>query len=188
VTPRYRASMAKGVLENVEAEAPELVAALPPDIVAEIHQASRADWIPAAALEAVYAAVITADGEARLQAINRVYTRKAMDIPVFGPLVKGATNLFGGGPRGLLRVLPNSWDLVTRDCGTVLVEFPSATEAIVRYSELPAELRTHGFSVSSESSPLGIFDALGVRGEVLGDASKLAAEGLLELRVTWTPK
>jgi hypothetical protein len=180
--------MAKGVLENIEAEAPELVAALPQSVVREIHQASRADWIPADSIESVYAAVMAAGGEARLQAINRVYTRKAMDIPVFGPLVKGATNLFGGGPRGLLRVLPNSWDLMTRDCGKVILEFPSPTEALICYTELPPALRTRGFAVSSASSPLGIFDGLGVSGEVVSDASKLAAEGVLELRVSWVPK
>ena len=187
VSARYRASMAKSLLENIEKQAPDLIEVLPQDVVDEIHKASKADWIPGGRVEALYAAVMAAGGEDRLMEVNRRYTRDAMKVPVFGPLIKGATNLFGGGPRGMMRIMPNSWDLMSRDCGKLTVEFPSDHEALIRYSELAAELRTRGFAVSSAASALGVFDGLGVTGTADIDDSRLASDGLLEILARWTP-
>jgi hypothetical protein len=181
---RYRSSMCKGILEHIEATAPELVPQLPGVIVEQIRGASRADWIPAADLDKIYTAIMIAAGEGGLRKVNRGYTHKAMNMPVFGPLLKGATNLFGGGPKGVLRVMPNSWELVTRECGSMAVEFPAEGQALVRYSNVAPEIRSRSFVVSSSSSPLGVFDGLGFRGSVEADDSKLS-EGVLVLRVRW---
>jgi hypothetical protein len=181
---QYKASMCKSVLESLEQEAPDLIDALPADAVVLIRSASRGDWIPARVLESIYAAVVLRRGELALQQINRRYTRKAMDLAVFGPLVRGAANIFGGGPKALLRVLPKSWELVTRRCGTVQASFPADGEALVEYVNLPPELRTRGFAVSSEASPMGLLDGLGYEGEVESDLSALA-EGRLSIKVRW---
>jgi hypothetical protein len=126
-----------------------------------------------------------AGGEDLLHTLNRAYTRNAMSFSVFGPLVKGATNLFGGGPKGLLRVLPNSWDLMTRDCGSLTVEFPGERRAKVTYADLAPELRTRGFVVSSSASPVGILDALERTGNIEIDDAKLG-QGRLVLQLAWS--
>lgn len=176
--------MCKSVVESLEHEAPDLVDALPPDALALIRGASRGDWIPARVLEGIYAAVVLRRGEVALQQLNRNYTRKAMDLAVFGPLVRGAANIFGGGPKALLRVMPKSWELVTRRCGSVQVSFPAEGEGVIEYLNLPPELRTRGFAVASEASPMGLLDGLGFEGEVDSDLSALA-DGRLVITVRW---
>ena len=181
---QYRASMCKSVVDNLSQEAPALFAMLPPDDVSLIRDASRSDWIVARVLEGIHETIVRHDGENALRDLNRRYTRKAMQFAVYGPIVRGAVNVFGGGPRAILRVMPKSWEIVTRGCGSMSVIFPAEREASIVYESLPTELQTKSFVVASEASPLGLLDGLGYESVATSDVSALA-EGRLYVHVRW---
>ena len=149
-TPSIRASYLKsamGALSLLDSGAAVAARArLPPRIILDIERALSIDWLPVS-----YDLVITeAVGAACGRAGVRRWGREGMLASLQGPLLKsilnGAIAIFGLSPRALIRHARPIWSQIYRDCGELVVDLTGDTQVLLRFDDIPAELRSAAYA------------------------------------------
>ena len=171
--PACRARHLKQLLASVARlpadQAGRIRAALAPQDVREIEDASSLEWLPAERTVELARALHDVLGEAGFHKFNRTHYAGVFREPVYAAIIQGATALFGHDPTRWMRLLPDSWTLTFRDCGAWAVERATSGTVALRLGELPL------CCVSGRSWPLSVASAVSATFEVAG------TEGTVEL-------
>jgi hypothetical protein len=121
-SPVVRASYAKTVIASMKQQAPVDRDALLARVGTELRRAIREhglfDWMAAEQFATLAAIVIETLGPARAKLFWRTNLLGSLERKLLSPLRLGAVALYGNSPGSLLRMTPQAWHLVTRDCGT----------------------------------------------------------------------
>lgn len=139
----------------------------------EIREAGPLQWLPAQVLVELTESLHAGLGSDGAVAYWRRNLRDSMDHPFLKPLVTGGLFLFGRSPIGLAKRAPQGWQLVTKNCGELVVDVDEENGRIVAsFEDLPPvfhgtvglrDLLVGGFEAA--------FDVAGVQGRVLPDAA-----------------
>ena len=185
---QYKATLAKTLLEDVDALAPadraKVLAEVDPVHLQAIRQAPRTAWISAEHQLAVDGAIERALGPEALENLVRAYVSKAVATPLFRPFMRGATSLFGVNPASLYRVMPRAWALTSRNAGVIAEQGLGERSHEVRYESLPPLLRRSSFAVTTRASLLGILDLMDATGVCETDLSPMSG-GTITHRISW---
>jgi hypothetical protein len=180
--------MSKALLERIEqldpAEREPVLRAIPEASLRLIRDSSRTDWLDARHQIAMDAAVWEVLGEERLVQLLRSYSAQAADVPLFGPIFKGALGMFGGGPSAVYRVIPRAWGFTSRNGGTITTRITGDRAAEVVYTALPPLLRRATMAATTRGAMLGVLDIFGLEGTCSTDKSQLDA-GIIAHSVRW---
>lgn len=94
------------------------VRALCPKIITEIDASIRTRWLPVELDVVLSQTVEDVCGFDRLAEWSRQAVYQSARGPLMGPILDGLTRL-GLGPRHALRRLPNIWNLIYKNCGSL---------------------------------------------------------------------
>ncbi len=186
--PVYKATLTKTIFERVSslpaAEREAVLSRMDPDNVAAIERAARTDWLPAGVEADLDNAIFEQLGKDRLIDYVREYTVRAADFPIFTPIARGAVNLFGGGPRGILKILPKTWGFVARHCGTCsYAEREGAF--VISYEGLPEVMRTPAFAAASEGGLWGVMEFVRAKNPTVEPDTQQLGAGTVRYTVRW---
>ena len=186
--PVYKATLTKTIFERVgslpAAEREAVLNRMDPANVAAIEQAARTDWLPAGVEADLDNAILEELGKDRLTEYVHEYTVRAADFPVFTPIARGAVNLFGGGPKGMLKILPKTWGFVARHCGAC--KYAEEGDAVViSYEGLPEVMRTPAFVAASEGGLTGVLEFVRAKGVTVQTDSRSIGSGTVRYTVRW---
>jgi hypothetical protein len=132
-------------------------------------------------------ATIDALGPTRSRAFWRDVMLSAFDRRLLSPLVRGALRIYGRSPASIMRMTPQAWSLVWRDCGRVWMDHGKASKrATMRFDGMPTELsQSAGVLQSFMANCDAAIAYLGCKGTVIPDFTK-ARSGVLSIDVEWT--
>ena len=168
---------------------PPILSRLPEDMRREIRVAGRLAWLPATLFVQLTDAIVDSVGEDAARGFWRQMMRLAIDVPFMRPLLNGALFLWGDTPAGLVRRTPQAWHLVTKNCGDFkAIEVSEPNAIIFRSDNLVPLFRAPSLVPMWEGGLASEVDWVGVEGTVETHAERLAARGLVEFLVRWTPK
>jgi hypothetical protein len=140
--PRYRASLLKSVLAMIEEDYPEqkdeILAGIDPDFLETIAQVSRADWVDARGMFSINAGIHAALGGLGFAKFWIDFSRTATRVPMLKSLAEGAARLFGSG-KGIVKLLPRSFDMVSRDLAVVTLRDLEAGLANLEFTDFQSE-------------------------------------------------
>lgn len=144
--PAVRANYAKSVIATMKRrpadERDALLSHLDARVRRVIREAGRLEWIPVAELAALATVVAEALGRERALRFWRDDLQGSLERTLLSPLRLGAIALYGDAPSSLLRMTPQAWQLVTRNCGTCRTVDTEPGAMTLRFDGLPPELRT----------------------------------------------
>lgn len=190
-TPEIRANWTRMMVDGYRG-------ALPPETferaVARVDEAKRDtfddashfDWLDAtihlAYLEGPWG--LMPSGEFR--ALWQRHVLGSFQQPIFRALITGAQRVFHGSPLSLARVIPSGWSLVSRTCGTFEIIKTGDSTGIVRVAGMPPSYRKSIAFATAWAGALDAFVTLSrLPGNVDVDVTKLASQGVFDLRVSW---
>lgn len=147
ISPAIRASYAKTVVATMKLcgaeERSQLLARLDPGVRASIREYSLLDWMAAEEFARLVQLVLDTIGPARAKVFWRVNLLNSLERTLLRPLRLGAIALYGKSPGSLLRMTPQAWDLVSRNCGRCRTsEEPGGMR--LRFEDLPQEVCNPG--------------------------------------------
>jgi len=186
-TPQVRSSWTKFVIAHAKA-APEpqrtqLLSALAP-LRATIREAGLISWVDATVHAQVCARLVAGLGEAAALEFWAELLVEAAGKSLLKPIVGTALALHGRDPASLVRNGQRVWALVTRDCGTLVVDTKSERRAALSLEGLPEKLRTLPVLICLQGSILGCARAVDLSGRCLRDAS-LLGDGSARITLSW---
>lgn len=186
--PVYKATLTKTIFERVgslpAAEREGVLGRMDAENVAAIERAARTDWLPAAVEADLDNAIFEELGADRLTQYVHEYTVRAADFPIFTPIARGAMNLFGGGPKAMLKIIPKTWGFVARHCG-VCSYAEKHGAVIVSYEALPEVMRTPAFVAASKGGLTGVMDFVRAKGVTVETDSRSIGSGTVRYTVRW---
>jgi hypothetical protein len=191
--PQVRANWLKLVIHSAK-RAPEslggpILARIPDEMRREIRVAGRLAWLPATKFVHLTDAIVEAAGHEGARGFWRQMMRLAIDVPFMRPLLNGALFLWGDTPAGLVRRTPQAWHLVAKNCGDFkAIEVDEPNAIIFRCDNVAPLFRAPSLVPMWEGGLESEVDWVGVKGSVETHADKLAARGVVEFIVRWTPK
>jgi hypothetical protein len=144
--PHFRANYSKLALKLARRlpERDAILRAAGDESVRRIGEAGMLEWLPAERHMAVTNAVQQILGATSAQSFWRDLMLLSFEGRLLKPLVQGGLRLFGRTPRAILRLSPQAYSLIARECGEISV---SDDRGRVRldFNGLPGSLRTPGF-------------------------------------------
>ena len=179
----------KNFLECVDALEPaaraKVRAALAPDDVRMVHDASPLAWLPVElnlrATEATWRALGPGAREAFFAALGD----QDFDSTLLKSTVTTAIRLCGVDPSRLMRWVPRGWSQVFRDDARIAVVDVSANELRIVFDDLPAALaRSRAWTESCAASMTAFYRATRRQGTVSVEAEPDARRMVLVFR--WT--
>ena len=190
--PTFRARHLQEWLDNVEREEDpyraRFFAAIPADMRLAIESANRVSFLPVAYHVELADILLDAFGEARAHEYYRRAFAGSLRGPVFGPVLRTSTRLFGLTPASFLRWASRGWDSTFRNCGKLVGEVLSPTSGRLHYVDLPPVCTaSDAWLDSAQGSAYGVLDMLETVGIVRLDKSR-RAEGGLDLHLEWTER
>ncbi len=177
--PCIRANWTKLALKFLrQRPAPErdpVLARLGDDALRKVRAAGVFDWLPAPLHLSLVEALRATRGDEEARRFWRGLMLASFDRALLKPLFEGGLRLFGRSPRGILRMTPQAYQLVTRDCGSVRTESNDGDGGILlTFSELPPPLRVPGWVEVCAGNCEAALDALGQQGTVRIGSRELA--------------
>jgi hypothetical protein len=150
-----------------------VVAAVGEATIKEIVGAGVLQWLPAEKHQRVVAAVFETLGAEGTRNFWCNLMLQSFQRSLLKPLVEGGLRLFGRTPRAILKLTPQAYSLIARDCGVIQVE--DAEGAVrLRFDELPALLRTPAFVELCHGNCLAVLGFLDQRGSITPDLTRLS--------------
>jgi hypothetical protein len=176
--PQFRANWTKLTLKFLrQRSAPDrdpILTRVGGDVVARVRAAGVFEWLPASLHLSIADAVHAALGDEGSRRFWRDLMMLSFDRSLLKPLVDGGIRLFGRSPLGILRMTPQAYQLVSRDCGVVRVEpGPVAGGVRLSFEGLPAALRVPAWVEICAGNCEAALAALDLRGTVTTDSRAL---------------
>ncbi len=144
----------------------EVLRRLSPEIVRQIEDASRVDWLPHALVVEMCRCIREVSGEEAVRGWSRAAVNGAMQGSLFRPFLEGVIAVFGLSPGAAMKVLPKAYLAALKDCGELQVLDTGPGWARMVLAGLPEEARDRDWLVSVAGGFEVIFDACRVRGRV----------------------
>jgi hypothetical protein len=186
--PVVRASYAKTVIGTMKQRSPvdrdALLDRVNRELRDEIRERGMLDWITAQQFSKLVDVVFEALGAARAREFWRVNLQTSLERALLSPLRLGAVALYGKNPGALLRMTPQAWQLVSRNCGLCRVT-EQLPEAIgLRFEALPDIFRNSAMLALWSGGSESCLERMNFDGEVAAtiDPQRRSA---VELHVTW---
>ena len=147
IAPAIRASYAKTVIASMKQRPAEerdrLLGRLDPGFRASVREYSLLDWMAAGEFARLPQLVLDTIGPARAKLFWRANLLSSLERTLLRPLRLGAMALYGKSPGSLLRMTPQAWELVSRNCGRCHTsELPDGM--LLRFEGLPSEVCNPG--------------------------------------------
>lgn len=186
--PEVKASFAKSILSAMGeldgGAASRVLGRLPAEVAARIEAASRADWLDGETLITIDLAIHDELGPEGLIRFWRTFAATATRVPILRPIANSAVRIFGS-PRGILKLLPRSWTLLTRHFGQMVVEETDARKRIrVSLVDVPPLSRPDLLDLGHRGSYLGVLDLVGATGTVTSEPSEIT-RGRYRYEIEW---
>jgi len=176
--PAFRASVLQPFLAAVRGmdEGAAILAQCDPADVELVETSFRADWIPVERGLCFYRAAHAVGGLDLVVRVARanVATQGKLHV-MFQPLVRGAVNVFGGGPVTIFRQLPRALSLSNRNTGRVQLRSDVTDRIVYDWTELPDAMRDEIWVAGQRGVSVGMLDLLGYHGTCDYDISRLDA-------------
>lgn len=184
-----RASYTKLALKYLKQNQPQdwaaLCARIGEERLATIRAAGPIAWLPAEHHVAVADATIDLYGLREARAAWREVMLAAFERSMLSALVSGALRVYGAKPSSLMRMTPQAWSLVWRDCGKVWMEDAGEAHAVMRFEGLPPVLaQSPGVVESFVANCDAAIAYVKCHGKVSAHRERLA-RGELSIDVTW---
>lgn len=159
---KVRALLTQRVVDHVRRLGPDRAALLDEaDAITALRDVDGMDWISLEDHMAACVALHEVAGDEGYRQAWRAASARALELPLFKPVLREASRMFGGGPGGVLHMTGYVFPLVMRGCGTWRVVPDSQPEIVeFEHSRIPASLWRH------PSWTLGVEGALAFVGEV----------------------
>lgn len=164
---RVRASFAKEMLEEVEADAARaaILDRLGRDVVDRINAQTPMAWVDARDFELLLLAVVAVGGDDALVAISRRHAVRIRKNPLLRNALDAMVRIFGLSPQMVFKLAPRARGSVVQGGGTLTWE---------KLSETSCQLLIRGFHpdefhvalVNARGTWLGVLDLCGVDGDV----------------------
>jgi len=139
-----RASYAKTVIATMKRRPPEerepLLERLNPALRRDIRERSLLDWIDAALFAQLAQLVAEVLGPTRAKDFWRDNLLGSLERTLLSPLRLGAIGLYGDVPSSLLRMTPQAWQLVSKNCGRCHTADQPPSGYQLRFTDLPSAL------------------------------------------------
>jgi hypothetical protein len=139
--PAIRASYTKTGLRHFKrgfaARMPQLVEAIGDPTLTRLRETSPIGWLPAEVHVSVCEAMVTVVRREDARAIWSDVALEAFDAPMLAPFVSGAARLFGNDPSSIMRMTPQAWQLLYKDCGRAWMDSADASHATMLFEGLP---------------------------------------------------
>jgi hypothetical protein len=103
----------------------------------EIRERGMLDWITAHQFAKLADVVFEALGAVRARDFWRTNLLTSLERTLLTPLRLGAVALYGKNPGALLRMTPQAWQLVSRNCGLCRVTDQQSEGIALRFEALP---------------------------------------------------
>jgi hypothetical protein len=158
---------------------------LPPaerDAVLEVVGASRLgrvrsagvfEWLPAS-IQMSLVGAIERVLDKRAPGFWRDLMLQSFERSLLRPLIDGGLRVFGKSPLSLLRLTPQAYSLIARNCGTPTVTGGERGQPVrLRFEGLPPELRTTGWVGLCSGQCEAVLVYLGLQGSVTAQAGQL---------------
>lgn len=162
--PRYRASLLKSIMamlvEDYASEQEEIVRGIDPEKLAEIGTLSRTSWIKADVMFDINAGIERVLGREGFAEFWLEFSRTATRTPLLKGLAEGAARLFGSG-EGIIKLLPRSFALVSRELATLSIEESEEGRAIIRVHGFAYPNSLELFAEANRSSTCGALMMVG---------------------------
>jgi hypothetical protein len=151
-----------------------------------VRQAGVLTWLPAEHHHAVATALDQALGAEGARHFWRDLMVLSFERSLLRPLVDGGLRVFGRTPRSVLRLSPQAYSLIARQCGVLSISDGRAPGSVrVAFDALPALLRSRAFLELCHGNCLAVLRYLKLPGTVEPDRSGLTG-GSFHLDVTPT--
>lgn len=183
--PTYRASLLKSVVDELGERYPAaILARIDPARLAELDQASRASWYDARLMFELNGAIAAELGREAFVQFWIDFGRTATRVPLLKQMAEGAARMFGSG-RGIAKLMPRSFEMVTRDVGSFSVESIEDNRAILKLTGFVFPEHFELFAQANRASTMGAMYLVGATPEA--NLSDLDAEaGSFTLELAWS--
>jgi len=169
------------------AQAAQVRARVPSELLAAVAAGHGGDWLPMEANLALTRALHAALGREAFRTFFRDHTLRSFRGPLFGPLFGALVRIVGTSPAGWASWVPRAWRLLFADCGTWAVEDRGPGSVKLWFEQAPAACLEDEVWLDSVAASLA---ALADVNRVLGDAELVSVDGAGSLAVfelRWTP-
>lgn len=188
-TPLIRASYAKTVVGGIKrrpaAEQAMLLSRIGDDLRAEIRAYGMLDWMPAVRFAALVDTVTDALGPQGAKDFWKANLLLSLERRLLSPLRLGAIAVYGNSPRSLLKMTPQAWELVSKNCGVCQTIDRPPSGIVLRFDQLPPELCSPGLLALWSGGSESCIARMDFEGGALAQRIK---PGTVEVRVQWTTK
>jgi hypothetical protein len=184
----FRANWTKLALKYVrrlpQAENEEVLAIFGAATLARVHAAGVFDWLPVAMHMSLVGAIERVLGK-RAPGFWRHLMLVSFERSLLRPLVDGGLRVFGRTPLSLLRLTPQTYKLIARNCGTPTVTGGDGDEPVrLLFERLPSPLRTTGWVGLCCGQCEAVLAYLRISGSVTAQAEQLG-DGRLLVLTAW---
>jgi hypothetical protein len=184
-----RASYTKLALRHFKRTRPEefptLAERIGSETMAEIRGASSLTWLPARLHGRVADSAASYFGAREARGMWRDVMLDAFERGMLRPLVGGALRLYGRNPSSIMRMTPQGWSLVWRECGRAWMDTVSLRHARMRFENLPPDItESPGIIDSFIANCEAAVAYLKCRGQITARREDLAS-GRLDIDVVW---
>ena len=110
-------------------------------------------------------------------------------MPLMKPLATGAVRMFGRHPASIMRMTPQAWSLIYRNCGRarLLRRSDDEKQACIEIDDLPQEiLQSSGTLLSFEANCRAALRYVEFDGRSRTDSSRLTS-GTIRIYADWSP-
>jgi hypothetical protein len=186
--PLVRASYAKtvvgGIKRRPDAERDVLLARLGDAMRGEIRDYGMLEWMPAARFAQLATAVLETLGPSGAKDFWRANLLLSLERRLLSPLRLGAVAIYGNSPRSLLKMTPQAWELVSKDCGTCRVVDRPPSGLVLAFDELPPELCIEAMLQLWSGGCESCIERMSFQGSARVEGS-FSARGSIEIGVQW---
>lgn len=185
--PAFRASVLHALIKTIENHpgGVQIMDRCDPRDLAFVRDSFRTDWVPANRGLCLYRASFDEGGAELVHDVSRDNVISQGSIhPLFRPLMRGAVNVFGGGPVAVFKQLPRALTLSNRATGTIEVKQSRPHEVVYHWIGLPPVLQDRVWIEGQRGVSVGVLRLLDIHGSCEahvddGDPSRI------EFVVTW---
>ncbi len=186
-----RASYTKLALRHFKQHTPEeyekIRASVGGATLAAIRDAGALAFLPAETHAKVAAATVSTFGAREARLAWRDVMLGAFNRAMLRPLVGSALRLYGRSPSSIMRMTPQGWSLVFRDCGKSWMDAVGTHRAVMRFEGLPRVIaESEGMIESFVANCDAALSYVGYFGKAAAARDELAV-GRLSIDVTWQP-
>jgi hypothetical protein len=186
--PLIRASYAKTVIATMkqrpQLQRDALLARLDSGLRQEIREQGLFDWIAASQFVTLTEIVLDALGPLGAKAFWHSNLLGSLERALLSPLRLGAIAIYGNSPGSLLRMTPQAWQLVSRNCGTCQTSDQPPTGITLRFEALPSGFCNPAMLLLWSGGSESCLDRMRFSGSA-DAALDPNVPGVAEIRVSW---